>query len=189
MRNNTRRLTFLALTVSFALILSFVESRIPAFVAIPGVKVGLANIAVIFTLYKFGIKEAATVSAVRVILVSTLFGTPVSFVYSFSGAVLSLLVMFLLKSLTSLSEVTISVAGGVMHNIGQIGAASIILGTNMIVYYLPFLLLSGTIAGIAVGIASGLLIKKVDLRLISKNARSVSKNPDSSECDNDNGDS
>lgn len=161
MRNNTRRLTFLALTVSFALILSFVESRIPAFVAIPGVKVGLANIAVIFTLYKFGIKEAAAVSAVRVLLVSTLFGSPISFIYSVAGAVLSLTVMFLLKKLTPLGEVTVSVAGGVMHNIGQIGAASIMLGTNVVVYYLPFLLLSGTIAGIAVGVASALLIKKV----------------------------
>ena len=156
-------MTALALTVSFALILSFVESRIPAFVAIPGVKVGLANIAVIFTLYKFGIKEAITVSAVRVVLVSMLFGTPISMIYSLTGAVLSLAVMFILKKLTPLSEVTVSVAGGVTHNIGQIGAASVMLGTNVVVYYLPFLLLSGTIAGIAVGVASGLLIKRVDL--------------------------
>ena len=76
--------------------------------------------------------------------------------------------MFLLKSLTPLSEVGVSVAGGVTHNIGQIGAASIMLGTNVVVYYLPFLLLSGTIAGVVVGIASGLLIKKVDLKLIAK---------------------
>lgn len=163
MRNDTRRLTALSLTVSFALILSFIESKIPAFVAIPGVKVGLANIAVIFALYKFGIKEAIAVSTVRVILVSTLFGTPVSFIYSITGAVLSLLTMSLLKKLTPLHEVTVSVAGGVMHNIGQICAASIILGTNVVLYYLPFLLLSGVIAGIAVGVASGLIIKKVNL--------------------------
>lgn len=163
MRNDTRRLTALSLAVSFALILSFIESKIPAFVAIPGVKVGLANIAVIFALYKFGIKEAIAVSAVRVILVSTLFGTPVSFIYSITGAVLSLLTMSLLKKLTPLHEVTVSVAGGVMHNIGQICAASIILGTNVVLYYLPFLLLSGVIAGIAVGVASGLIIKKVNL--------------------------
>ena len=162
-RNNTRRLTALALTVSFALILSFIESRIPAFVAIPGVKVGLANIAVIFALYKFGIAEAAIISCVRVILVSTLFGSPVSFIYSFVGAVLSLSVMFLLKRSSPLTEITVSVAGGVMHNIGQICAASIMLGTNVVIYYLPFLLLSGVIAGIAVGIASGLLIKKVNI--------------------------
>lgn len=168
MRNNTRRLTSLALTVSFALILSFVESRIPAFVAIPGVKVGLANIAVIFTLYKFGICEAIAVSGVRVVLISMLFGSPISLLYSLAGAALSLAVMFLLKTLTPLGEVTVSVSGGVMHNIGQIGMASIMLGTNVVTYYLPFLLLSGTIAGIAVGVASALLIKRVDLKLITK---------------------
>lgn len=168
MRNNTRRLTSLALTVSFALILSFVESRIPAFVAIPGVKVGLANIAVIFTLYKFGIKEAVAVSLVRVLLVSMLFGSPISMIYSITGAVLSLSAMFLLKKLTPVSEVVVSVSGGILHNIGQIGAASIMLGTNVVSYYLPFLLLSGTIAGIVVGVASAMLISKVDLDKITK---------------------
>ena len=163
MRNNTKRLTTLALSVSFALILSFIESRIPAFVAIPGIKVGLANIAVIFVLYKFGIKEAIAVSAVRVLLVSVLFGSPVSLVYSISGAVLSLTVMFLIKKFTPLTELTVSVAGGITHNIGQIAAASVMLGTNVVVYYLPFLLLSGTIAGAVVGTASALLIKKVNI--------------------------
>ena len=161
MRNNTKKLTYLALTVSFALILSFIESRIPVFVAIPGVKVGLANIAVIFTLYKFGIKEAISVSIVRVVLVSMLFGSPVSMIYSLCGATLSLTAMILLKKLTPLKEIAISVIGGVMHNVGQIIAASIMLGTNVVAYYLPFLLVSGTIAGIVVGIASGLLITKV----------------------------
>ena len=165
MRNNTRRLTALSLTVSFALILSFIESRIPAFVAIPGIKVGLANIAIIFTLYKFGIGEAIAVSLVRVCLMATLFGSPVSFIYSLTGAVLSLSVMLLLKKLTPLSEVAVSVSGGVMHNIGQISAASIMLGTNVVMYYLPVLLLSGTIAGIAVGVASGILLKKVTIDL------------------------
>jgi heptaprenyl diphosphate synthase len=168
MRNNTRRLTALALTISFALILSFIESRIPAFVAIPGVKVGLANIAVIFTLYKFGIKEAVTVSVIRVLLVSLLFGSPVSLIYSISGAVLSLLSMILLKKLTPLTEVSISVSGGVMHNVGQIAAASFMLSTNVVTYYLPFLILSGTIAGIAVGITSAILIKRVPLDKIYK---------------------
>lgn len=151
----------LALTISFAMVLSYIESRIPAFVAIPGIKVGLANIAVIFTLYKFGIKEAITVSLIRVLLVSMLFGTPVSLIYSISGAVLSLFMMVLLKKLTPLSEVAISVTGGVMHNIGQIAAASFMLSTNVVLYYLPFLLVSGTVAGIVVGIVSAILVKKV----------------------------
>lgn len=189
MRNNTRKLTYLALTVSLALILSFVESRIPAFVAIPGIKVGLANIAVIFTLYKFGTKEAAAVSLVRVALVSMLFGSPVSLIYSLTGAVLSFAIMLLLKKLTPLSEIGVSVAGGVAHNIGQICAASVMLGTNVVVYYLPFLLLSGTIAGVVVGVASGLLIKKVDLKLVTKNhgANKGTENKNCEEGRNDEG--
>ena len=163
MRNDTRRLTALALTVSFALILSFIESKVPAFVAIPGVKVGLANIAVIFTLYKFGTGEAITVSAMRVLLVSMLFGSPVSFIYSISGAVTSLLVMIVLKKLAPMTEVSVSVVGGVVHNIAQIGVASLMLETNVVTYYLPFLLLSGTVAGIAVGVISAILIKKIKI--------------------------
>lgn len=165
MKNNIKKLTALAITISLALILSFIESRIPAFVAIPGIKVGLANIAVIFTLYKIGVKEAIAVSILRVILVSFLFGTPVSLIYSITGAVFSLTVMMLLKKLTPLTEVAISVSGGVMHNVGQITAASFMLGTNVVTYYLPFLLISGTIAGIAIGIASAILVKRVNVKL------------------------
>jgi len=157
----TLQLTTMAFVIAFAMILSFVESRIPAFVAIPGVKVGLANIAVIFTLYKLGVKEAITVSIIRVLLISMLFGSPVSLIYSISGATLSLATMILLKKLTPLTEVTISVTGGVMHNVGQIAAASFMLSTNVVIYYLPFLLVSGTIAGVVVGIASAILIKRI----------------------------
>ena len=165
MKNKTKKLASLALTISFAMVLSYLESRVPAFVAIPGIKVGLANIAVIFALYKFGIKEALTISLVRVFLISLLFGSPVSLIYSLSGATLSLCCMILLKTLTPLTEVGVSVVGGIMHNVGQIIAASILLSTNVIVYYLPFLILSGTIAGIAVGVVSALLVKRVNRRI------------------------
>ena len=97
MRNNTKKLTMLAMMISFALILSYVESRVPAFVAIPGVKVGLANIAVIFVLYKMGTKSAIVISLVRVVVVSMLFGSAVSLIYSLMGAIFSLTVMVLLK--------------------------------------------------------------------------------------------
>ena len=161
MRFDTRKLTRLALMATFALILSYLESKIPPLVAIPGVKVGLANIVVIFALYKMGLKEAIIVSAIRIFIVAMLFGSPVSMLYSLAGAVLSLAVMFLLKKFTPLGKVAVSVSGGVMHNVGQIAVASIILDTNVVVYYLPFLILSGTIAGIAVGTAGAILVKRV----------------------------
>ena len=152
------------MTISLALILSFIESRIPAFVAIPGIKIGLANIAVIFALYRLGVREAIAVSIVRVIIVSMLFGSVASLIYSVSGAVLSLSIMILLKKLTPLTTVSISVSGGVMHNVGQIAAASFMLNTNVILYYLPFLLFSGTLAGVVIGVVSALLVKRIPLK-------------------------
>lgn len=160
---NTKKLATLSVTVAVAMILSFVESRIPAFVAIPGVKVGLANIAVIFALYKFGWREAAVVSLIRVFLVSLLFGSTVSLAYSIAGAILSLAVMMLLKSLRLFTEVAVSVVGGITHNIGQILVAFLLLESDVVFYYLPFLLISGIIAGVAVGIASALLVKRIKI--------------------------
>ena len=97
MRNNIKKLTLLSMMITFAIILSYVESRIPAFVAVPGVKIGLANIVVIFALYKLGLKEAIVISGVRVFIVSMLFGNPISMIYSIAGAFLSLVTMYSAK--------------------------------------------------------------------------------------------
>ena len=157
----TRRLVFLAMTVAVAMVLSFVESQIPAFVAVPGVKVGLANLAVIFALFVFGTWEAFAVSLVRVLLVSLLFGNAVGWLYSLSGAVLSLCVMLLFRRVGRFSVVGISVAGGVAHNVGQILAAMAVLRSEGVLFYLPPLLLSGVISGTVIGIASALLVERV----------------------------
>ena len=159
----TKKLVTLALTVAVAMILSFIESRIPAFVAIPGVKVGLANIAVIFALYKMGWREAMAVSLVRVALVALLFGSVVSLAYSVAGAILSLSLMMLLRKIGVFTEIAVSVVGGITHNIGQIFVAFLLLESDVVFYYLPFLLISGIIAGIAVGAASALLIKRIKI--------------------------
>ncbi len=157
----TRNLTVMALSIALAMILSFIESQIPAFVPIPGVKIGLANIVVVFALYKLGWKEALCISILRVVLLSVLFGHLASFFYSAAGAALSFLGMVFLKRSGHFSHIAVSVAGGVLHNIGQIGMACILLGTNAIVYYLPFLILSGTIAGILIGLLAALLISRI----------------------------
>ena len=154
----TKKLTVMALTTALAMILSFVESQIPAFVAVPGVKMGLANIAVVFALYKLGWKEAVAVSLVRVVLVSMLFGSIASLFYSLAGAALSLAGMGLLKRSGKFTEIVVSVAGGILHNIGQIAMASLILETDALRYYLPFLLLSGTVV---IGVVSAIMVKRI----------------------------
>lgn len=160
----TRTLTLTALLSAVAMILAFVESRIPAFVAVPGVKMGLANIAVVFALYRLDWKQAAVVSLVRVAVVSILFGTIASLLYSAAGAVLSLCGMVLLKKTNCFSCTAVSVCGGVLHNLGQIAMACFLLGTARIAYYLPFLILSGTAAGVVIGLAAAVLISRTDLK-------------------------
>ena len=159
----TKKLTVMALTTAVAMILSFVESQIPAFVAVPGVKVGLANIAVVFALYRLGWKEAVAVSLVRVVLVSMLFGSIASLFYSLAGAVLSLSGMGLMKRMGRFTEIMVSVTGGILHNIGQIAMACLILETAALRYYLPFLLISGIVAGVVVGLVSAVLVQRVKL--------------------------
>ena len=156
----TKRLVLLAMLTAVAMILSYVESLLPS-VGIPGVKMGLANIAVIFALFRFGWKEAAALSLVRVVLVSLLFGSVGAMLYSLAGAVLSLAVMALLRRIDRFSTVGISVAGGVAHNAGQILMAMLILQTKQLLGYLPVLAVSGIAGGVLTGLAAALLIRRI----------------------------
>ena len=156
----TKRLVLLAMLTAVAMILSYVESLLPS-VGIPGVKMGLANIAVIFVLFRFGWKEAAALSLVRVVLVSLLFGSVGAMLYSLAGAVLSLAVMALLRRIDRFSTVGISVAGGVAHNAGQILMAMLILQTKQLLGYLPVLAVSGIAGGVLTGLAAALLIRRI----------------------------
>ena len=158
----TKKVAFLGLSIALAMVLSFVESQIPAFVAIPGIKVGLPNLVMVFLLYKVGWKETVIVSIIRVVLVSMLFGNAQTMAFSIAGAVLSLAGMILLKKLKFFSCIAVSVVGGVLHNIGQIAMACLITQTVGVVTYLPVLLVSGTIAGVVIGLIGAMLVKKLD---------------------------
>ncbi|MBQ4141023.1 MAG: Gx transporter family protein [Clostridia bacterium] len=148
--------------IALSMILSFVESQIPPLMAVPGVKVGLPNLVMVFMLYKIGWKETAIVSILRVILVGILFGTPLSMIYSLVGATLSLIGMILLKKTGLFAPVTVSVVGGILHNVGQIATACFVMDTAEIAYYLPVLLISGTAAGIIIGFVAALILKRLD---------------------------
>lgn len=156
----TKKVAFLGLSIALAMILSFVESQIPALIAIPGMKVGLPNLAIVFLLYRIGWKESVIVSIIRVLLVSMLFGNVQSMLFSIAGAVLSLTGMILLKKTNWFSCITVSIVGGILHNVGQIIAAVLWTQTAQIVFYLPFLLISGIVAGAIIGLVSGMLVKR-----------------------------
>ena len=162
MKNAAKKTAFLGLCTALALVLAYVEVLIPPIItAIPGIKIGLPNIVIIFLLYRQGIKEAALVSVVRVVAVALLFGNVMGFAYSIAGAVLSLLGMLLLKKLDFMSVVGVSVAGGVLHNVGEIAMAMILLGTAELGYYLIVLAVTGTISGVLIGICGALMIKRI----------------------------
>ena len=143
----TKQLAFYGLMIALAMILSYIESLIPPFFAIPGMKLGLTNIVVLIMLYSRGAKSAVFINAVRILLVSLLFGNSVGFIYSLSGGVLSALVMILLKHTEKFSIVAVSIAGGVAHNVGQILAAVLLLNTTSIAWYLVVLWFTGAASG------------------------------------------
>lgn len=162
MGKTSRKLAYLGLCTAVALILAYVEVLLPPlYTAVPGIKLGLPNIAILFVLYRYGVRYAAAVSFVRMAVVALLFGNPMTFVYSLAGAALSLLVMSLLRRLDFLSIVGVSVAGGVFHNVGQILMAMLLLGTAELGYYLIVLAITGTISGIFVGLCGALAVKRI----------------------------
>lgn len=152
-----------ALLTALAMVLSWLESLLVFPGLLPGMKVGLANIVVVFALYRMGLREAAVLSLARVLLVSFTFGNAYSFAYSLAGAALSLTVMAGLKKWDRFSLLGVSVAGGVCHNLGQLAVAMAVLGTVRLGWYLPVLLVSGTAAGAVIGIAGGLAAERVKL--------------------------
>ena len=160
--SKTKKITFVGLSAALALLLSYVEMLIPPlFAAVPGVKIGLPNVVIIYILYVSGLRSAAVVSITRILLSSLLFGNVMTFWYSIAGAVLSLTIMAILKKTDLLSTVGVSVAGGVSHNLGQILVAVFLLDTPQIAYYMIVLAFTGTISGIFIGICGAQMIRRL----------------------------
>lgn len=164
MKAKTHTITLLGVSTAAAMVLAYVETLIPVPFAVPGVKIGLANTVAVFLLVKRGWKAALPVSIVRVLLSSLMFGNFASFAYSVSGALLSMLAMIAAMKTGKLSEIGVSVIGGVFHNAGQIIMAIALTGTKEIAFWLPPLIISGIVTGIAVGTVAVLLVKKIDLK-------------------------
>lgn len=146
-----KKTIFMGLFLAYALILSYVESLIPFGFGIPGMKLGLPNLAILLCLYYYGAMEGFTINMLRIILAGFLFGNLYTILYSIAGGVLSFMVMYIMKHNKRFGLKGISVAGGVTHNIGQILVAVFIVKTAGVFFYLPFLILAGTLTGFAIG--------------------------------------
>ena len=151
----------LGLLIALAFVFSYIEFLLPFNIGIPGAKVGLANLAVVVAIYLVGEKEAFILYCIRVVLVGFTFGNMAMMMYSIAGAVLSFAVMILAKKTGKLSATGVSVLGGVFHNVGQIIVAMFVLETKNILYYLPFLVIMGTISGVVIGLLAGAVIARI----------------------------
>lgn len=162
MKNRTRKTALLGVITAVALVLAYLEALLPPlWAAVPGVKMGLPNLVIIFVLYRFGFREAAAVSGIRLFVVSLLFGNVMTLAYSAAGAVLSLTLMALLKRINKFSTTGVSVVGAVSHNLGQILVAIFLFDTVQLGYYMIVLAITGTVAGVFIGIGANLLINRL----------------------------
>ena len=160
----TKKVAFVGVCASLALLLSYVEFLLPPiFAAVPGIKIGLPNVVILYVLYSLGAKHAIAVSFIRIFISAILFGNAMTLAYSVAGAVLSLLVMIILKKIDNFSAVGVSVAGGVSHNLGQILVAVLLLDTPQIGYYMIVLAVTGTVSGILVGLCGAILINRLPI--------------------------
>ena len=160
-RGRSNNVATVALLASLALILSYIEAIIPYTPGIPGIKLGIANLVAVVALYKLSAKHALLLNSIRVVVAGLLFTGVFGMLYSL--ATISLIGMILLKKTDIFSVTGVSMAGGFLHNMGQLMIAAILIHDIRIFYYLPVLMISGTVAGIAIGIASEMVIRRVKL--------------------------
>lgn len=146
---------------ALAMIFSYLESLVLLDFAVPGVKLGLANMVTIVAMIRLDIKSAVLISTGRILLSGILFGNPVVIIYSLVGAGFSILVMYIVKSLKIFTVTGISICGAVAHNAGQIVVAAIALENANIFYYMTVLAISGAISGAVVGWLTAYVLKKV----------------------------
>ena len=155
----TKRITRLALLTAIALTIFLVEAQIPALVPIPGIKLGLANVVTVFTVYALGSKDGCLVLAARIFLGAVFAGNMNALIFSLLGGFSAMLVMILLSKSRHLSIYGVSVGGAAAHNCGQITAACLTLGSMAPLYYLPILLGASLITGAVTGVAAACLFR------------------------------
>ena len=156
------KVSSLGLLAALAMIIGYIESLIPFSLIIPGMKLGLCNLVIVYVIYRYSIKEALMVSLVRILVIGFLFGNMMSIAFSAGGSIVSIISMGLLKKTDRFSVCGVSVFGGCAHNIGQLIVALSVIPFRAVLAYMPFLTLAGSVTGMFIGIISMLMIKRLD---------------------------
>lgn len=157
----SKKVAMAGMFTALAMIFSYVEVLIPINLGIPGMKLGLANLVVVVTLYTMGVPMAFVVSMIRIMLVSMTFGSFSTMLYSMAGGLLSFCGMALLKKVPNFSVIGVSLLGGVLHNTGQLLVAMAVVENINLIAYLPPLMIAGMVTGILIGIVSAQVIPRI----------------------------
>ena len=159
---DAKRLALLGILTAVALIIFIVELQIPNPFPIPGVKLGLANIVTVYAVYRYRPSEVAVMTGVRILLGSVFSGNIMALLYSACGSLLCLLGMLLLRRVIDEKHLWLaSVFGAVLHNTGQMAAALLVTQTPSLLFYYPFLLVSGCLAGLFTGLCTQLILPRI----------------------------
>ncbi len=157
-RGQSQRIALSGLLVALMLVLGFIESLIPVG-GIPGIKLGLSNGVLIFAIYMLGIPTAFLLMILKVVLSGLMFGGVSAMMYAFAGGLVSMICMTLLSRLKGIHPITVSMVGGVAHNVGQVGLAMIMLNTPKLMYYMAILMLVGLVCGALTGVCATSVMK------------------------------
>ena len=160
-----RRVAVSALFASLALIFSYIEAILPFAPGIPGIKLGIANLVVIIAMYRLDLRYALVINLVRIFLAGFMFNGLYGALYSLCGCLVSYIVMCILFKSDRFSVIGVSIGGGVAHNIGQLCIAAVLVSSPQIFYYLPVLILSGTLSGILIGWIGWILLRHIPRRM------------------------
>lgn len=161
---STRKISNIAILSALAIIFGYIESLFPTS-PIPGIKLGISNIVILFALYKTDFSSAFFIMLIKVFVTSLLFSGLNVLFYSLSGGIFSILIMYLSKPI--FSKIGVSISGGIFHNIGQLLAASVMMKTTAVFVYTPYLLISGVIVGFVTGNVCNIILKRIDKKSMS----------------------
>ena len=159
----TKKLTLCAILIALALALSYTERFIPLqmVVPLPGVKLGLANIVTLIALYLMGPKAAFAILIPRCIFGAVFGGGITGLMFSLTGGILAMCVMTLSRKCPFFSIYGVSILGAAAHNVGQILAAMVLMNSDYIGAYQPYLLVVALFTGLATGAAGAGVLKAV----------------------------
>ena len=160
---NIRKLTTMAMLTAISMIVFLIEAQIPLPIAIPGVKLGIANVITLFAIWTLGRREAGAILMVRIVLGNLIIGNVMGMLYSLAGGVLCWLVMCLLKPHVGRKQIWVmSVFGALGHNAGQLAVAVWVSGTPALAFYAPVLLLAGIVTGFFTGQCTQAVLNHLD---------------------------